>query len=201
MIAGITGGIGSGKSVVSHYLNQHYGIPVTDADQIARQVVQPGEPAFEAIVRRFPQARRDNGTLNRRWLREHVLPDDEARAWLESVTHPAIRERIRERLMAFQGRSDYQVLDSPLLLESGQDDFCDVVIVVDATETQQIERTVARDGNTEALVRSIMAKQWSRAQRLQAADLVVDNTGRADDLPAAIEALHEQLLERAQKHA
>ena len=201
MIAGITGGIGSGKSVVSHYLNQHYGIPVTDADQIARQVVQRGEPAYEAIVRRFPQARRDDGTLNRQWLREHVLPDDDARNWLEGVTHPAIRERIRERLMAHQGRADYQVLDSPLLLESAQNDFCDVVVVVDATEAQQIERTVARDGNTEALVRSIMAKQWSRSQRLQAANFVVDNTGRADDLPAAIETLHYQLMERAQKHA
>ncbi|MCH8551347.1 MAG: dephospho-CoA kinase [Natronospirillum sp.] len=197
MIAGITGGIGSGKSAVSHYLHEHFSIPVTDADRIARLVVEPGEPAYEAIVRRFPQARQADGNLDRAWLREHVLPDDAARAWLEGVTHPAIRERIRERLMSHQGKAEYQVLDSPLLLETGQDSLCDLVVVVDATEAQQIERTVIRDGHSEALVRSIMAKQWSREQRLQAADLIVDNTGSAEALTAAIETLHLKLQERA----
>lgn len=200
MIAGLTGGIGSGKSVVSRYLHTHYGIPVTDADQLARIIVEPGQPAYQAIVRRFPAARQDDGTLDRAWLRHHVLPDDEKRAWLEGITHPAIRELIRERLMSNQGKAAYQLLDSPLLLETGQSRMCDLVIVVDATETQQIERTVERDGNSEALVRSIMAKQWTREQRLQAADLIVDNTGAEADLPAAIDELHQTLLKRTQHH-
>ncbi|MEX0584807.1 MAG: dephospho-CoA kinase, partial [Natronospirillum sp.] len=77
MVVGLTGGIGSGKSFVSAYLHSHYGVPLTDADQIARQVVEPGQPAFLAIVQRFPQALQADGTLDRRWLRTNVLPDDD----------------------------------------------------------------------------------------------------------------------------
>lgn len=200
MIVGLTGGIGSGKSQVSGALHDRHGIPVTDADWIARAVVAPGEPAFKAIVERFPDARTADGELNRRWLREHVLPDDEARRWLESVTHPAIRNAIKERLKANRGPAPYQLLDSPLLLETGQDQLCNETVVVDATEAQQVERTVARDNNEEALVRQIMAKQWPRARRLQAADHVIDNTGSLADLMAATEHLHHTLLERARHY-
>lgn len=200
MIVGLTGGIGSGKTSVSQYLHEHFGIPVTDADQLARQVVAPGTPAFDAITRRYPKALTPDGKLDRAWLRKHVLPDDEARAWLESVTHPAIRDALRRQLRAHQGKAPYQLLDSPLLLETEQDRLCDLVVVVDATEEQQIARTLARDGNDEALVRAIMSKQWSRQQRLQAAHFIVDNTGHETLLDDNIEQLHQQLLERARKH-
>lgn len=200
MIVGLTGGIGSGKTAVSQHLHDHYGIPVTDADVLARQVVEPGEPAYEAILRRFPQARNEDGTLNRPWLREHVLPDNESRQWLESITHPAIRHAIRKQLKDNQSKAPYQLLDSPLLLETSQDKLCDYVVVVDATEEQQIERTAQRDDTPESLVRKIMAKQWTRAQRLQAAHHVVDNTGTADELIDATDALHHQLLEHAREH-
>lgn len=200
MIVGLTGGIGAGKSAVSRYLNQHFGIPVTDADLMARQVVAPDQPAFEAIIRRFPKALAADGSLDRAWLRAHVLPDNEARHWLESVTHPAIRNAVRRTLQQHQGDAPYQLLDSPLLLETEQDRLCDWVVVVDATEEQQIARTRERDGNDEALVRSIMSRQWPRQRRLQAAHLVVDNTGPESELPDRINHLHQQLLERARQH-
>lgn len=200
MIVGLTGGIGSGKTAVSQHLHNHYGIPVTDADVLARQVVEPGKPAYEAIIRRFPEARNADGSLNRPWLRAHVLPDNESRQWLESITHPAIRQAIRKQLQDNQNKAPYQLLDSPLLLETAQDKLCDFVVVVDATEEQQISRTVSRDNTPESLVRQIMSKQWTRAQRLQAAHQIVDNTGTADELIKATESLHHQLLERARDH-
>ncbi|MEX1056926.1 MAG: dephospho-CoA kinase, partial [Natronospirillum sp.] len=164
------------------------------------QVVEPGQPAFLAIVQRFPQALQADGTLDRRWLRTNVLPDDDARKWLESVTHPAIRGAIQARLSAQRHLAPYQLLDSPLLLETGQDQLCDVVVVVDATEDQQIARTVARDGNDETLVRQIMTKQWSRARRLQGAHYIVDNTGSRAETTTAVQHLHQTLLERAHYH-
>lgn len=200
MIVGLTGGIGSGKSKVSGALHERYGIPVTDADQLARAVVAPDQPAFDAIVRRFPKAKTADGQLDRAWLRAHVLPDNEARSWLESITHPAIRSAIRKQLAACSGQAAYQILDSPLLLETKQDELCDEVVVVDATEDQQVARTVARDGSDPVLVRQIMDKQWSRQRRLQAAHHIVDNTGSPAALSAAIDHLHQTLLERARHH-
>lgn len=200
MIAGLTGGIGSGKTAVSDALHRRFGIPVTDADQLARDVVAAGMPAFEAIVERYPQALKPDGTLDRAWLREHVLPDDDARHWLESVTHPEIRVALVRALEHHKHTGAYQILASPLLLETGQSQLCDCVVVVDATEEQQVERAGRRDHNDEALIRSIMSKQWPRHRRLQAAHFVVDNTGSESALTEQILQLHQQLLEYARHH-
>ena len=194
---GITGGIGSGKSAVTLRLEEH-GIPVVDADVVAREVVEPGRPALAAIAQHFgPEILLADGTLDRAALRKRVFEDPAERAWLESVTHPAIREEIIHQLG--QVRAPYVVLSSPLLLEAGQNDFTDYVVVVDVPEELQVARTIARDNNDPALVRKIMAAQLSRADRIARCDEVIDNEGSLDELREQVDALHQRLLSKAGK--
>jgi len=192
---GITGGIGSGKSAVTRRLEEH-GVPVVDADVVAREVVEPGRPALAAIAQHFgPEILLTDGTLDRAALRKRVFEDPAERAWLEGVTHPAIREEIIHQLG--QARAPYVVLSSPLLLEAGQNDFTDYVVVVDVPEELQVARTSARDNNDPALVRKIMAAQLSRADRIARGDEVIDNRGSLNELREQVDALHQRLLSRA----
>jgi len=189
---GITGGIGSGKSAVTERLESK-GITVVDADLVAREIVEPGTPALAAIKEHFGAALIGcDGRLDRAGLRRIVFDAPEQRIWLEKLTHPVIAARIRELLAAAE--SPYVVLSSPLLLEGSQADFVSHVVVVDVPEALQVTRTSARDDNSEALVRSIMAAQLDRESRLARADTVIDNSGTLAELDAAVDALHEQLL-------
>jgi len=189
---GITGGIGSGKSAVTDRL-QSYGIAVVDADVVARVVVEPGRPALDAIRERYGQSiMHADGTLNRAALRSIVFENSAERHWLESVTHPAIRIEMSEQLA--HATSPYAVLSSPLLLESGQNIFAHYVVVVDVPEAVQLERTMARDNNEEALVKRIMAAQLTRDERCEQANEVLDNRGSLQDLYNATDALHQRLL-------
>ena len=192
IIVGLTGGIGSGKSTVSRYLKQHYQVPVVDADQLARTVVLPGGPAFAQIIERFPEALGADGQLNRAWLRQHILPVPELKHWLESVTHPLIRQHIMAQL-AMHADQPYQILDAALLLETDLHQHCDHIVVVDALPEQQLQRVTARDAAPLAVVADIMAQQCSREERLQRADRILDNTGTMTDLFTAVDALHQQL--------
>lgn len=189
---GVTGGIGSGKSALTDRLAER-GIDIVDADVIAREVVEPGTPALAAIAERYGTGiLQADGALDRAALRKIVFENPDERSWLESLTHPLIGQRIAERLAG--AKSPYVVLVSPLLLEGSQKDFVDHVVVVDVPEALQIERTTARDENSEALVRRIMEAQLARARRLDLADTVVDNSGSLEDLDAAAAQLHEKLL-------
>ena len=191
-VVGITGGIGSGKSAVTSRLEQH-GITVVDADVVAREVVEPGSPVLAAIAEHFGEhILQPNGALDRAALRKIVFETPAEREWLESVTHPAIREAIAAQLTA--ATSPYVVLSSPLLLEAGQSAFAQHVVVVDVPEEVQLSRTCARDNNDEALVRNIMAAQLPRAERCARADEVIDNNGSLGALQQAVDALHERLL-------
>jgi dephospho-CoA kinase len=194
-VVGITGGIGSGKSAVTDRLETH-GISVVDADKVARVVVEPGQPALAAIAQHFgADILKPDGTLDRPALRKIVFEDDNARQWLEGVTHPAIRDEISRQLT--QASSPYVVLSSPLLLESGQNSFADYVVVVDVPESLQIARTMARDNNDESLVKAIMAAQLPRDKRCAGANEILSNDGTLTQLHAKTDALHLQLLERA----
>ena len=194
-VVGITGGIGSGKSAVTSRLEQH-GITVVDADVVAREVVEPGSPVLAAIAEHFGEhILQPNGALDRAALRKIVFETPAEREWLESVTHPAIREAIAAQLTA--ATSPYVVLSSPLLLEAGQSAFAQHVVVVDVPEEVQLSRTCARDNNDKALVRNIMAAQLPRAERCARADEVIDNNGSLGALQQAVDALHERLLVRA----
>jgi len=191
-VVGITGGIGSGKSAVTSRLEQH-GITVVDADVVAREVVEPGSPVLAAIAEHFGEhILQPNGALDRAALRKIVFETPAEREWLESVTHPAIREAIAAQLTA--ATSPYVVLSSPLLLEAGQSAFAQHVVVVDVPEEVQLSRTCARDNNDEALVRNIMAAQLPRAERCARADEVIDNNASLEALQQRVDALHDRLL-------
>lgn len=195
LIVGVTGGIGSGKSALTRYLEAR-GITVVDADVVAREVVEPGQPALAAIAEHFGQAiLQADGTLDRAALRQKVFADPAQRRWLEELTHPLIGAAIQAQLAA--SRSAYTVLSSPLLLEGSQALLTELVVVVDVPPELQLERTMARDNNDEAQVKRIMAAQLDRQARLAKADIVIDNSGTLEDLEQQAEALHQRLLEKA----
>ena len=156
-VVGITGGIGSGKSAVTDHL-ETLGITVVDADKVARVVVEPGTPGLTAIAEHFgTDILLADGGLDRAALRKIVFDNPDERKVLEGITHPRIRDEIARQLS--EANSPYVVLSSPLLLESGQNTFADYVVVVDVPEEVQLKRTMARDDNSEALVKQIMAAQ------------------------------------------
>lgn len=194
-VVGLTGGIGSGKSAVSDRLMEK-NIPVIDADVVAREVVTPGEPALAQIEVRFgSDILLSDGSLNRARLRETIFADERERVWLEQLLHPIIRERILEKLESLD--CQYAVLSSPLLLETDQHLLVNHVVVVDASEGRQIERTSARDDVSEDQVRAIIAAQMLREDRLQRADTVVNNNGDQRELDERVVELHQQLLKLA----
>jgi len=194
-VVGITGGIGSGKSAVTDYLETK-GITVVDADKVARVVVEPGTSGLAAIAEHFGQnLLLPSGELNRAALRKVVFDNPDQRKVLEGITHPRIREEIGRQLN--EATSPYVVLASPLLLESGQNSFADYVVVVDVPESVQLRRTMARDDNSEQLVKLIMAAQLDRETRLSRADTSISNDGSLDELYARVDDLHADLLARS----
>ena len=198
LIIGITGGIGSGKSAASDYLGAK-GITVVDADQVSRQVVEPGQPALEQIRTQFgDQVLQADGTLDRAALREIVFADPEQRKSLEAITHPAIAREMQRQLQA--SRSPYTILVSPLLLETDQYHLVDRVLLVDVPESVQVERTARRDGVPGDQVRHIMAAQMDREDRRRRADDIVVNDGSLEDLHARLDELHERYLDLAHDH-
>ncbi|AJY50849.1 MULTISPECIES: dephospho-CoA kinase [Halomonadaceae] len=178
MIIGLTGGIGSGKSTVARAF-ETLGAASVDADDVAREIVLPGEPALLAIKNRFgDQVIHQDGTLNRAALRAIIFKDPEQRRWLESVTHPKIRERLLQHLAQLKTQgAPYVLLVSPLLFESGQNALVNRAVVVDVPQALQLSRTQQRDGVSESQVHAILAAQLSREQRLAQADDVIDNSG------------------------
>ena len=194
-VVGITGGIGSGKSAVTDHL-ETLDITVVDADKVARVVVEPGTSGLAAIVEHFGEdILLADGGLDRAALRKIVFDNPDERKVLEGITHPRIRDEIARQLS--QASSPYVVLSSPLLLESGQNTFTDYVVVVDVPEEVQLRRTMARDDNSEALVKQIMAAQLDRQTRLARADTSITNDASLEELCERVEAMHEDLLVRA----
>lgn len=190
---GLTGGIGSGKSSVAKGL-QAKGITIVDADQIAREVVEPGEVALSEISDTFgPSLLQADGTLDRNQLKQRIFSDPSAKKQLENILHPRIRQRILERVNNVNN-TPYVVADIPLLVESNYPEHFDRVIVVDCTEAQQIERVKARDNMSDEQIQRIMSSQATRKQRLAVATDVIDNTGDLNSLEMQIEKLHETLL-------
>jgi len=192
---GLTGGIGSGKSTVAALLATR-GVPIIDTDEIARRLTEPGQAAFDEIVRSFGQDILETSRrIDRNRLRERVFENTGERQRLEAILHPRIRKLAREKLEDLH--APYCILVVPLLIESGFIDFVDRVLVVDASEGAQIQRTAVRSGLTEPETRKIMAAQVSRAQRLQKADDVIDNNGDRKHLEKEVERLHQWYLSLA----
>jgi len=194
---GLTGGIASGKSTVAR-LFAALGVPVIDTDVLAREVVAPGSPVLQQIVARFGDGvLAPDGSLNRGALRAIVFSDPAARADLEALTHPAIRELLEARAAAAGG--EYQIHVIPLLVETNAQQRVDRVLVVDCSEELQIRRLQARDGSTEEQARSMLAAQASRAARLAIADDVIRNDGDVETLRNQVEKLHLRYLELARQ--
>jgi dephospho-CoA kinase len=192
LVVGLTGGIGSGKSTVAELFSK-LDIPVIDADQASRAVVQPGQPALETIVSRFgSDVLNPDGSLNRGRLRELIFSDDDARKELEALLHPLIRTWMQEQLQGLD--TPYAILSIPLLIESGRMDTVDRVLVVDLPEQQQIERVCRRDDISEQQAHAILETQVSRQRRLAAADDIIDNSAGPNALEDQVQALHLMYL-------
>ncbi|MBB6094912.1 dephospho-CoA kinase [Povalibacter uvarum] len=188
VLIALTGGIASGKSAVAQ-LFADLDVPVLDTDQIARDIVEPGMPAFAEIVATFGRDVLDaSGRLDRRRLRDKVFADPSLRQQLEAITHPAIRAELARRAEAAGGL--YQIHVIPLLVEGGRSGLYDRVLVVDCPEEQQVQRLMERDGSSAEQAQQILAAQASREDRLDAADDVIVNTGTLADLEQFVLTLH-----------
>ena len=194
-VIGLTGGIGSGKTAVSDWFAAK-GIDVVDADVVAHQIMQKGSPTLQRLVEALGDWVVDgSGEMDRRAVREHVFANNKALLTLESITHPAIRQEIKNQLSKVT--SDYVILSAPLLLESyeaGLVSLCDRVLVVDASEETQLQRASSRDTQTVDKIKAIMASQLSRQARVEQADDVVCNNGDLEALYAQLQPLHENYL-------
>jgi dephospho-CoA kinase len=194
LVVGITGGIGSGKTTVSNMFAAR-GITIVDADICARTVVEKGSFALAKIAEHFGAGiLLADGSLDRARLRSIVFQNDEERLWLERLLHPLIHSNIRSQLAA--AHSPYAVLVSPLLIETEQKKICHRILVVDASEEEQIKRTITRDNNSREQVEAIMKNQANRQQRKDAADDIIENSAgmQPEQLNANIEQLHQHYL-------
>ena len=188
MLVGLTGGIGSGKSLVAELLAAH-GATIIDADILAREAVAPGTPGLAQVRERFGTGvLRPDGSLDRAALGRIVFGDPIARRDLEAIIHPAVRARAAALAAAApEGAVVVQVI--PLLVETGQQGHFDQVVVVDVEPEVQLSRIVRRDGLSEAEARARLRAQASREARLAAAHVVLRNNGNRDDLAAAVDRL------------
>ena len=197
---GLTGGIGSGKSEVAGMFNQ-LGVPVIDADVIAHQLVEPGTEALTEITAAFGETiLTSEGTLDRAKLAGIVFNKPDMKQQLETIIHPRVREQIKAYKDAHKNEP-YIIVVIPLLLESGQRDLVDRVLVVNAAETVRIQRVQSRDGRREEQIRSIMRNQADDAQRRAAADDNIDNSGSLDDLMISVRKLHQQYISLAAQYS
>lgn len=179
LIIGLTGGIASGKSTITHLFSAH-GVGHVDADDVARDIVAPGEPVLELLVERYGASiLMPEGGLDRRALREIIFNDSAERSWVEAVMHPAIRQRMFEQIARQKG--PYTLLVVPLLFETGLDQQVDRVLVIDVPEDVQRARLKARDHSSEAQIEAILKAQLSRKERLARADDIIDNSLTLND--------------------
>lgn len=192
---GLTGGIGSGKSTVAGLFAAR-GVPVIDADEIARRLTRPGEPVVDEIAATLGVDLIRDGTLDRRRLAARVFQNSADRQQLESILHPRIRAAMQEEIKRLT--APYCLLVIPLLIETGQRNLVDRVLVVDVDERTQIDRIRRRDARGDAEIHAILAAQVSRARRLQEADETVTNDGDTAALESQVEALHRKYLELAE---
>ncbi|MBD3644011.1 dephospho-CoA kinase [Alcanivorax sp.] len=194
-VVGLTGGIGSGKTAATDFLAQQ-GITIVDADLASRVVVEPGQPALDRIAEHFgSHVLTEDGSLDRRALREIVFADADALKVLEGITHPAIGEELKRQITASQ--SPYTVLVSPLLLETSQKTLVDRILVIDAPAELQVQRTMERDHVPEGQVAAIMKAQMERTKRLDQADDVVENHGSLQAFHEQLAGLHQRYLKMA----
>lgn len=195
---GLTGGIGSGKTLVSTLFAGH-GVCIVDTDTIARELVGQNTPHLSEIISHFGQDfLLEDGRLDRRLLRQRMLDNPEDKRWLESLLHPAIRAEAKRAVSLCT--TPYCMIVIPLLLEAGRQhyDFLNRVAVVDCPEDLQLARTMARDGITESQALAMLNAQTTRASRTALADDIIDNTGDRVYLKSQVDQLHRKYLDLSQ---
>lgn len=203
LLVGLTGGIATGKSTVSEILRQ-LGGEIIDADRLARDVVEPEQPAWKQIVAEFGGGIvTAEGALDRKKLGAIVFADPERRKRLEAITHPAIRARFQARLdeLAAQGFAGIVVFDAPVMIESGNYKNMDRLVVVVTDDATQAARLQERDGTDEAEGRRKIASQMPLAEKAKLADYVIDNSGDRDATAAEVRRVFAALMADLQARA
>lgn len=174
----LTGGVASGKSTVAQYFAQ-LGVFIVDADVVARQLVEPNQPALAEIVAYFgDHILTEKGELNRAALRTHIFQYPEAKHWLEGCLHPRIRQAMKQTLTQMpngQNNKQYAIAVIPLLQETGIPDYVNRILVVDCSKEEQLNRLLKRDGINEQLARSMIEQQATRDDRIAIADDIINN--------------------------
>jgi len=186
---GLTGGIGSGKSTVCKIFSE-FGVPVIDADIIAHSLVRPGMPALEEIAKAFGKELISNdGTLDRKKIRDQIFANDTERKKLEDILHPAVYKEISVQVENIN--SKYCIISIPLLIETDASDTVDRILVIDVPRELQLQRASNRDKTNRSDIESIIDSQISREDRLAAADDIVNNDDNIENLHRQISGLHE----------
>ena len=186
---GLTGNIGTGKSTVARLFVQR-GVPVVDADLVAREVVQPGRPALEELAARFPGVVSPDGVLDRKALGARVFEDEGERKALGAILHPRIAEEVRARLATLERNgAPLAFYEAALIVENGLHEGLDGLVVVTAPLEIQLARLRGRDGMTEAEARARIAAQLPAARKVAVADFVIDNEGPPEALLAQVDAV------------
>lgn len=194
-VIGLTGGIATGKSAVSQIL-LNLGVPVIDADQLARQVVEPGQPALQEIVTHFgPQILKEDGSLDRQGMADIIFTNAEARKLLENITHPRIMQEVWKKIAHYRSLGQKLVVfDAPLLIEANLHNKVDEVWLVTCSKETQVERLMNKaQYDEEKAVRQIET-QMPLAQKRKYADIIIENTGSLSDLEQKVVALWQDAM-------
>ncbi|OCG03097.1 dephospho-CoA kinase [Gilliamella sp. wkB112] len=192
-VVALSGGIASGKSTIAN-LFAKLGVPIIDADVIARQVVQSGTPAFNLIIKHFSQEiLLPNGELDRSQLREIIFNNDHERLWLNSLLHPIIQQETQHQI-AMQQATDYVIWVVPLLIENNLHHLADRVLMIDSPVELQLKRLIQRDNIDKTLALKMIQSQISSSKRLLHADDIINNNGDLKSLAEQVNKLHHQYI-------
>ncbi|MWN32659.1 MULTISPECIES: dephospho-CoA kinase [unclassified Gilliamella] len=192
-VVALSGGIASGKSTIANLFNK-LGVPIIDADIIARQVVQVGSDAFNQIVQHFSQEiLLANGELDRSQLREIIFNNDHERLWLNHLLHPIIQQETQKQIT--MQKSTYVIWVVPLLVENNLHTLADRVLIIDTPVSLQLARLVKRDNISESLAKKMILSQVSLQKRLSYADDIIVNEGDFASLTTQVDQLHQQYLD------
>ena len=192
MIVGLTGGIGSGKSVAGKYFNE-LGIDVIDADDISRSILDDNHKARDLFLKNFGDRFLDNkNKINRQLLRNEIFKNPDKKDILESIIHPIVREELSK--FVEQSKSIYKIIMVPLIYETNSKDFYNKIIVIDCDQEHQINRASLRDKKPKEDIENIIKNQATRDQRLSIADEIILNNTTLDDLKTQVIKVHQKLL-------
>jgi dephospho-CoA kinase len=192
MIIGLTGGIGSGKSAAANFFHSE-GVTVLDADQLAREVINPNTPGFQSIVDYFgSRIIGEDGSIDRAQLREEIFDDQDKKKALESITHPLVRDLMAERIAA--STSPYSIIMVPLIFETNSMSAYNRILVIDCDTKLQLERATLRDNNSSEQIQKILDSQCSRTERLSIANDVIPNNDSLENLKTRSLAMHKFYL-------